>query len=373
MRWPWSWMSWLRDTLLRLFPHATRPGLRRVGDPGPESPVLLTGNFTLTVARVTRALAGHDAWLLVADSGGINVWCAAGGGHLTHHDVIAVLRSSGVAERVSHRRLWLPQLAATGVERRIVEERTGWKVGWGPARLEDLPAFLERGGQLKRAYRRMRFPLWERMEMALMWAAPTTLLVALVLWPLVGWPAAAAGAISLASVIFGIFAALRWLPVWGARRWLTYGGGALLATALASMADGGLHGFGTTHLAVFALASALAMMVLSIDLSGTTPWYPSTINTARNHFDLELDADRCTGAADCVLVCPRDVLAMTGARRKVAIVHPEACLRCGACVVQCPEDAFYFRFEDGRVVLATQIRKTRMNMVGRRSIQLGQS
>ncbi|RLF71380.1 MAG: hypothetical protein DRN40_02610 [Thermoplasmata archaeon] len=51
------------------------------------SRVLLTCNYSLTVGRVKRVLerAGIDYYLLVASSGGINVWCSAAGGHLTNH------------------------------------------------------------------------------------------------------------------------------------------------------------------------------------------------------------------------------------------------------------------------------------------------
>ena len=65
------------QTAFRLVPWPTQPGLRRVGAPGPFSPVIVTGNYDLTVRRVTRALRGVDAWLVVAPSGGINVGCAA--------------------------------------------------------------------------------------------------------------------------------------------------------------------------------------------------------------------------------------------------------------------------------------------------------
>ena len=367
---PGRFLAWLRDTLLRMFPHATRPGLRAIGRPGPNAPVLLSGNFTLTVDRLTRVLRGRDAWLLVADSHGINVWCAAGGGHLTHHDVIAVLRSSGIGERVEHRHLWLPQLAATGVERRIVQERTGWRVGWGPARLEDLPAFLDRGQRVKHSERLMRFPLWERMEMALLWAPPTTAIAAAVLWSLLGAATAFIGAGSIAVVIFAIFAALPRLPLWGGSRWFTYAGGAVVASLLAITADMALHGPDLLHIGVLGAASTIAMLMLSLDLAGTTPLYPSTINTRGNRFDLVLNAERCTGVADCVQVCPRDVLAMDGKLRRVRIQRPDACIRCGACVVQCPEDALFFRFADGRTLSPTQIRATRMNMLGRRAVVL---
>ncbi len=178
--------AYVRDTVLRMLPHRARTGLRRVGHPGRDAPVLLTGNFTLTVRRLTGVLRGRDAFVLVADSRGINVWCAAGGGHLTHHDVISAIRTSGVAEQVDHREVILPQLSATGVERRKITEATGFETRWGPARLEDLPAFLDRGRRVHKGERKMRFPLWERMEMAAMWGVPTLVIGGLIVGSLGG-------------------------------------------------------------------------------------------------------------------------------------------------------------------------------------------
>ena len=108
--------------------------------------------------------------------------------------------------------------------------------------------------------------------------------------------------------------------------------------------------------------------MLSVDLAGTTPWYGSYINQFRNPGQVDLVESRCTGAAECVQVCPRDVLQMNGQRRKVEIARPEQCIQCGACVVQCPQDALRFRYQDGAVVEAPTIRRTRMNMVGRRTV-----
>lgn len=363
-------LPWLRDTILRMLPHAARPGLYAVGQPGPDAPVLCTGNFTLTVRRMKDVLAGHDAWLLVANSDGINVWCAAGGGHLTHHDVIAALRSSGVERRVDHRTIVLPQLAATGVERRRIREATGWKPVWGPARLEDLPGFLERGLKVKKRERSMRFPLWERLEMSITWALPTSAVAGAVLAVATNRVTGLVGAGAILVAVLGLFAALPWLKVTGPLRWLTYAGFATgsfvvaaAALVIAERSDAGaLVGVG--------VACVAAMGVLSLDLAGTTPWYPSTINSFKNRFEIELIEDRCTGSAECVLVCPREVLKMAGLARKVAIAKPEQCIRCGACIVQCPEDALQFRFEDGRVVTPSTVRQTRLNMLGRRSVRV---
>ena len=200
--------GWLRDTTLRLFPHRTRPGLRAIGEPDAAAPILVTGNFTLTVRRMMKTLEGRDVWLLVADSQGINVWCAAGGGHLTHHEVVAAVRACAISSRVSHRMLILPQLAATGVEPHKITATTGFETRWGPARLEDLPAYLDRGYRTVKRDRYMRFPLWERMEMAVMWAAPMTPILMLVVWLLIDLRTAlVCGTIAL-IMVFGLFAAV---------------------------------------------------------------------------------------------------------------------------------------------------------------------
>ena len=362
--------SWLRDTLLRMFPHRARYGLQRIGAPGRDAPVLLTGNFTLTIRRLRDALRGCDAWLLVANSKGINVWCAAGGGHLTHHDVISALRTSGIADRVDHRELILPQLCATGVERRKIAEVTGWSARWGPARLEDLPQFLRRGRRVVKNERFMRFPLWERMEMALMWAAPLMVVAALITWAMRSW---AVGFCALAVIVFivgGLFAAWPGLHMKGRGRWLTFAVFAAVGFAIGLGVLLLAHSATVPHL-VLAAGTALATMgVLSIDLAGTTPWYGSYINRFHNEAHIDLVEDRCTGAAECVQVCPRNVLQMDGHRRKVEIKRPEQCIECGACIVQCPEDALRFRYDDDRIVEAPTIRRTRMNMVGRRTVEI---
>lgn len=353
--------------MFRLLPHPVRPGLRRIGEPDASSPLLLTCNFSLTVRRLTRVLRGRNAWLLVANSKGINVWCAAGGGHLTHHEVIGAIRASGIDRLVEHRQLILPQLSATGVERQKVEEVTGFQCRWGPARLEDLPGFFAQECRASKDYRKMRFPLWERMEMALMWVVPMAVVAAVAVGSLAdAWTGLAAAAMVALSV-GAMFAALPWLAVTGAKSLFSFGGFALVGAGAGVLALARCGEPAPAQMALLGCANAVAMAVLYLDLAGTTPWYPSNINSFRNRYSVELIEGRCTGAAACVLVCPRDVLTMKGERRTVEIARPQACLRCGACIVQCPQDALRFRFDDGRVVEADTVRSTKLNLLGRRT------
>jgi SAM-dependent methyltransferase len=143
-----------------------RPGLYTVGRPTPDSPVLVTGNFDLTVRRLVDAIDGRvDAWVLVADSAGINVWCAAGGGFFTADKVITAVKTSGVEKAVNHHALILPQLCANGVDGWRIRKETGWGVHWGPVRAADIPAYLAAGRKKTEAMRLVRFPLKDRLEM----------------------------------------------------------------------------------------------------------------------------------------------------------------------------------------------------------------
>lgn len=365
-----DYLGRIYDVTFREFPHRGKTGLMKLGDPGRDSPVVVTGNYTETVRRVKEALKGENVWLLVANSKGINVWCAAGGGHLTHHDVISAVLTSAADSRVDNHTLILPQLGATGIERQKISDATGWTSIWGPARVEDLPSFLHQGYGATPRQRFMRFPFRERMEMALMWWFPIVIIgIPLFAW-LGGWPVGMAVGMEASTIAFGIFAGLPRLKVKGSVRWVTFTCFALTGFAMGT-AVLLLTGATSIHGAVLAGAGAtLATGVLSVDLAGTTPWYGSYINTFRNKARIELVAERCTGTSECVQVCPRNVFEMAPFKRMVNVVRQDDCIQCGACVVQCPRDALWFRYDDGRIVEASTIRNTRMNMLGRRAIFL---
>jgi NAD-dependent dihydropyrimidine dehydrogenase PreA subunit len=205
--------------------------------------------------------------------------------------------------------------------------------------------------------------------MAFMWSWGLVAVAALVAWGIDSWAVGLCAVAVIVSIVGGIFAALPWLVVTGPRRWLTFGAFAAVGFGVGAGVLAALGSATSPHLWLAAGAAIVATAVLSTDLAGTTPWYGSYINTFHNEAHVDLVEERCTGAAECVQVCPRDVLAMNGHRRKVEIRRPEQCIQCGACIVQCPEDALRFRYDDGRIVEAATIRRTRMNMVGRRTVE----
>jgi len=369
------------ETLLRVLPIPCRTGLIRIGNPGRDAPVLLTGNFHLSVLRVRRALAGRSAYLLVAGSRGINVWCAAAGGHFTHHDVVSALKLSGIEDLVDHRRVILPQLAACGIEAAAVRLKTGWRVVWGPVDARDIPAFLDRKLTKTARMRSVRFPWPRRLEMAVAWAFPISLVFSLLLlafWP-DGIPLLVLMAWGLSLAIFlGFPLYARRLRLGGKRVgfvFFDFGRGGLQLILWAGAAAGFLAytwaagGFSWTAFLRWGAVSLVVILVISIDLAGSTPVLKSGLHEERL-WDVVLDPKKCRQAGFCSEVCPRDCFAVDKERRETTMPSAGRCIRCGACVLQCPFDALSFRDPEGKRIGPETIRKYRLNLMGKRSLHL---
>jgi hypothetical protein len=145
------------------YTYTVDPGLYAVGAPTDLSPVLVTANYKLTFDALRRTLTGRDAWILVLDTRGINVWCAAGKGTFGTAELTSRVNSTGLALLVSHGVLVLPQLGATGVAAHLVRRATGFRCVWGPVRATDLPAFLDARMRATRDMRTVTFPLRDRL------------------------------------------------------------------------------------------------------------------------------------------------------------------------------------------------------------------
>ncbi len=144
---------------------AIRPGLYAVGQPIRKSPVFVTANYKQSFDRLREQLDGRDGWILVLDTKGINVWCAAGKGTFGTDEMINRVRDTHLSEIVSQRRLIVPQLGAPGVQAHVVQEQTGFVVRYGPIRAADLPSYLDNGRKVTPEMRLVTFPLAERLAL----------------------------------------------------------------------------------------------------------------------------------------------------------------------------------------------------------------
>jgi hypothetical protein len=206
------------------------PGIYALGRPDEHAPVLVTANYKMSFDRLRESLPDLNAWILVLDTNGINVWCASGKGTLGTDELVNRIESTGLSRIVSHRRLILPQLAGPGVAAHHVKKRSGFRVIYGPVRAADLRAFLDRGCKATPEMRIKAFPMSERLVLipvelvsAVKWAA-IIIAVLFVLSGIVGrqgfWTNALShgllGALAIfASVIAGAVLTpllLPWLP-----------------------------------------------------------------------------------------------------------------------------------------------------------------
>lgn len=184
-----------------------------LGKTSPESPVFVTSNYTLSFDALRTSIKGIDGYILVLDTKGINVWCAAGKGTFGTNEVIKRVQEAELAQVVSHRRLILPQLGAPGVSAHEVQKQTGFKVDYGPVRASDLPRYLSNGPDEE--MRKVKFPLMDRIVLIPVEIVQTFIVMAvaaLVLFLMGGLvPSLMALTVVLAgTVLFPIL--LPWLP-----------------------------------------------------------------------------------------------------------------------------------------------------------------
>jgi NAD-dependent dihydropyrimidine dehydrogenase PreA subunit len=226
--------------------------------------------------------------------------------------------------------------------------------------VEDLPDFLR--DEETAGVREVRFDLRQRLEMAMMWATPISVLalVTLLFWP--------GGLLPLLALIWGLtFAVYGAFPLYEGlvRRGslagvvVLFGGLAVAAVALAGVLTG--HRLQSFVLRWGGLALAV-MFLLAVDLAGSTPLFKSWSHEERD-YPVELDVDVCTICGLCAQVCPRRVFTVAEA---VSLPGASACVQCGACIVQCPADALAFVTPSGVRVPPGDTRRNKLNLVGQR-------
>lgn len=139
------------------------PGLYAAGRPDDKSPVLVSANYKLSFDILRRELTRLDTWILVLDTKGINVWCAAGKGTFGTNELVEKIRSAGLDKIVKHRRIIVPQLGAPGIHAHVVKKVTGFSVLFGPVYARDIKAYLQAGNKATQAMRTVSFPIRDRL------------------------------------------------------------------------------------------------------------------------------------------------------------------------------------------------------------------
>lgn len=260
------------------------PGLYAAGDPDAEAPVLVTANYKLTFDALRRKLSGTSAWLLVLDTLGVNVWCAAGKGTFATDELVRRIDATGLAKVVSHRNLIVPQLGATGISAIMVKKRSGFSVVWGPIRADDIQAFMEAGMKADPAMRTVTFTTAERLVLI---PVELSIVIKYLVWVALGAAVISGigpgifsfgqawhrGMVILAACIGGVAAGciltpalLPWVPgtVFAVK-------GALLG-ATTGIAAALISGTGLLEAALMILCAAALGSFLAMNFTGATPF-----------------------------------------------------------------------------------------------------
>lgn len=170
------------------------PGLYAVGNPTENSDVFVTANYKLSFDHLRKNLDGIDGWILVLDTKGVNVWCAAGKGTFSTEELIDKIWSTQLHKVINHRRLIVPQLGATGISAYRVRELTssdgptsrcaenytsinfsnlndcltvekGFQVVFGPVRADDIKEFIRNGYHSTPEMRKVQFTMADRIKL----------------------------------------------------------------------------------------------------------------------------------------------------------------------------------------------------------------
>ena len=144
------------------FNYKVPTGIYAVGTPGDKSPVLVTADYKLTFDSLRKELSGLDLWILVIDTKGINVWCAAGKGTFGNYELLKVLNKVKLKEIISHNTLILPQLGAPGIAAHVIK-KAGFQIVYGPVRAEDIKEFISGGMVKTESMREVRFDFKDRL------------------------------------------------------------------------------------------------------------------------------------------------------------------------------------------------------------------
>jgi hypothetical protein len=143
--------------------YAVPHGLYAVGEPTKDSDVFASANYKMSFDILRQSLKGMNAWVVVLDTKGINVWCAAGKGTFGTSELIKQITETRLDRAVAHRRIILPQLGAVGVSAGEVKKKTGFSVLYGPVRAEDIPAYIQAGYRKTREMSLMQFSMLDRL------------------------------------------------------------------------------------------------------------------------------------------------------------------------------------------------------------------
>ncbi|MFH1130580.1 MAG: acetyl-CoA decarbonylase/synthase complex subunit gamma [Pseudomonadota bacterium] len=125
-------------------PIQVEPKVDAIGEPGPDSPVFLTTNFSLTFFIVSGEIenSGTSAWLVVPECEGMSVLTAWSAGKFSGAGVAKFVKETKIEEQTRSREIVIPGYVAQ-ISGELEEGLPGWKVLVGPQEAADIESFIK--------------------------------------------------------------------------------------------------------------------------------------------------------------------------------------------------------------------------------------
>jgi acetyl-CoA decarbonylase/synthase complex subunit gamma len=125
-------------------PIQVTPGLYEINKPGPDDPVMVTTNFSITYFSVSNEVegSGSTGWLLVADAEGMSVLTAWAAGKFDAERIAKTVKTTGIEEKINHKSIIIPGHVAI-LSGELEEELPGWEIKVGPREAVNLPQYLK--------------------------------------------------------------------------------------------------------------------------------------------------------------------------------------------------------------------------------------
>jgi acetyl-CoA decarbonylase/synthase complex subunit gamma len=294
------------------------PGLYAIGEPDSSAPVVVTANYKMSYDLVRSELRDRNIWLLVLETFGINVWCAAGKGTFGTGELVRRIAAVGLPKVVSHRRLLLPIMGAAGVKGLDVKKRSGFEVCFATLRIQDLTACLDNDMRVTSTMRELTFSFRERLALS-----PIEVVSGMKSFPFVGLPLAllagfAGGIFSLnlflavlvlygISVLCGTFLSPLLLPLLPGRMFSVKG--TIAGLACSQVCAGILGRFtlvGRIDVTVMMLIMSVVSSFYLMNFTGSTPF--TSPSGVRREMQLSLPVMAVAAVVGIILLVVRIVL-----------------------------------------------------------------
>jgi len=125
-------------------PIQVKPGVYEINDPVPDSPLMVTTNFSITYFAIANEVesSGRPGWLLVADAEGMSVLTAWAAGKFDAERIAKDVKAFNVEDKISHKKIIIPGHVSV-LSGELEEELAGWEIMVGPREAVEINNYLK--------------------------------------------------------------------------------------------------------------------------------------------------------------------------------------------------------------------------------------